>query len=271
MLSISTLLVSLVLSQTARTTGPNDPIETPPENLKQGFYTKCAYFQGMAILGNDKVDDKAFHKLIDFLGKFLAKCDPQVMPTLVKGGSHYSIIADEDGQTSLPELAFQRNDPKMDWNKRARGMGGKEASGGEENILEYDNDRYKGECIYLHEFSHTLDRYAFGRIDPNFRPELRAAYQSAKENGLWKNTYGIGAEAEYFAEGVQMYFDCARGGYPANGVHNEIINREGLKAYDPKLFALIDRTFGANPWRYEGKYNTTGQKESYDLRLKKGG
>lgn len=263
------LLASLL--QTPRTTGPNDPIEAPPEALKQGFYIKCAYYKGMAILGDDKVDDRAFHKIIAVFDKFLAKCDPRVMPTLVKGGTHYSIIADEEGQTSLPELAYEKNDKTIDWDKRARGMGGKEASGGEENILEYDDDRYKGECIYLHEFSHTLDRYAFSKLDPKFREDLRAAWQNAKDTGLWTNTYGIGNTAEYFAEGVQMYFDCARGGTPANGVHNEIINREGLKAYDPKLYALVDREFGGNPWRYEGKYNTTGQKLSYDLRMRNGG
>ncbi len=264
-------LLFAVLGQTpldpARTTGTNDPLEAPPEALRQGFYTKCAYYKGMPILGDDKVDDRAFHKLVAVFDRFLAKCDPQVMPTLVKGGTHYSIIADEEGQTALPELAFQRNDPNMDWDKRARGMGGKTASGGEENILEYEDDRYRGECIYLHEFSHTLDRYAFGRIDPKFRPELRAAYEHAKTAGLWKKTYGIGAEAEYFAEGVQMYFDCARWGEEESGVHNHVINREGLKAYDPRLFALIDRTFGGNPWRYEGKYNTTGQTRSYDFRV----
>jgi uncharacterized protein len=54
-----------------------------------------------------------------------------------------------------------------------------------------------------------------------------------------------------------MYFDCARSASPPNGVHNEICNREQLKKYDPRLFALIDREFGHNPWRYEGSYNTS--------------
>jgi alpha-glucosidase len=250
----------------ARTTGPTEPIGAPPDDLRQGFYTKCAYFRGMAILGNAKVDDRAFHKLVDVFGKELAHCDPRVMPTLVAGGTHYSIIAESDGQTLLPELADERNDATVDWDKRARGMGGRCASGGEENILELPSDRYKGECIYLHEFAHTLDRYAFSVIDPGFRRSLRAAYTHAKGAGLWQNTYGITNQAEYFAEGVQMYFDCARGGNPADGVHNEVINRDQLSSYDPDLFAVIDKAFGHNPWRYEGKYNTTGKVLSYGMR-----
>jgi len=54
-----------------------------------------------------------------------------------------------------------------------------------------------------------------------------------------------------------MYFDCARVANPPNGVHNQVGNRVGLKAYDPRLFAIVDREFGGNPWRYEGKYNKT--------------
>jgi hypothetical protein len=250
----------------ARTTGPADPIEAPPENLRQDFYSKCAYFQGMPILGNAKVDDRAFHKLIEALGKELANCDPRVMPTMVRLGVHYSIISATDGQTLLPELADLRNDPKVDWDKRARGMGGRDCSGGEENILEFPNDRYRGESIYIHEFAHTLDRYAFTVIDPAFAHDLRAAYRHAKTAGLWSNTYSITNQSEYFAEGVQMYFDCARGGNPADGVHNEIINREGLQKYDPDLFDLIDREFGKNPWRYEGAYNTTGKAHSLGVR-----
>jgi hypothetical protein len=266
-----TLLLPLAIAATTApaapiTTGPADPIGPPPAELRQGFYTKCAYLQGMPILGNDRVDDRAFHTLIDVLGKVLARCDRRVMPTLVAGGTHYSIIAEHDGQTLLPELAELRHDPRVDWDKRARGMGGRCASGGEENILELPSDRYRGECIYLHEFAHTLDRYAFSVIDPGFRQSLQDAYRHAKATGLWQNTYGITNPAEYFAEGVQMYFDCACGGYPADGVHNEVINREQLARYDPALFAVIDAAFGHNPWRYEGRYNTTGKTLSYGVR-----
>ena len=42
-------------------------------------------------------------------------------------------------------------------------------------------------------------------------------------------------------------------------VHNEIYNREGLKRNDPLLFALVDRDFKANRWRYEGSCNTTNK------------
>jgi alpha-glucosidase len=241
-----------------QTTRPEDPIVAPPASLAYGgFYTKCVYFDGLPILGSSKVADGALRKIVDTFGKMLARCPAGTVEELVKAGCHYSIIAESEGQTDLPEYADLRNDPHMDWNKRARGLGGRETSGGEENILEYPSDRYVGESIYIHEFAHTLDEFGFSKVDPAFRSDLNDAYAKAMAEGLWHDTYSKSNPAEYFAEGVQMYFDCARVADPPNGIHNQVGNREGLKKYDPRLFAVVDRVFGGNPWRYEGKYNKT--------------
>jgi alpha-glucosidase len=236
----SLLLTAVVSAQTAYTTLPNDPIMKPSPSLEQGFYSKMVSFQGMPILASSKVDDKALRKIVETFSKMLAKAPRTVMESLVAAGCHYSIIGEKEGQTDLPEYANLRKDPNMDWNKRARGLGGKYTSGGEENILELPSDRYRGESIYIHEFAHTLDEFGFSRVDRT-----------------WKNTYAMTNEAEYWAEGVQDYFDCNMKAVPSNGIHNEVCNREQLKWYDAKLFALIDRSFGENPWRYEGKYCRT--------------
>ena len=242
----------------AHTTRSDSPIVKPPASLSYGgFYVKCVYFRGLPILGSSKVEDAALRKIVVTFDKMLASVPKGTMKALVDAGCHYSIIAEEEGQTDLPEYADLRNDPNTDWNKRARGLGGKYTSGGEENILEYPTDRYKGESIYIHEFAHTLDEFGFSKVDKDFVRDITDAYEKAMAEGLWKDTYSRTNRAEYFAEGVQMYFDCARVATPPNGVHNEIGNRKGLNKYDPRLFAVVDRVFGGNPWRYEGKYNTT--------------
>src|SRR5579871_1794698 len=270
MISGTWLLVAAILSSTAepvrqdtvdphpRTTGPNEPIGPPPAELSyEGFYHKCAYFHGLPIIGSEKVDDRAFHVIVKTFGKLLARVPEASIQELVKAHSHYSIIAAVEGQTDLPEYWNLKNDPNTDWNKRARGLGGRNTSGGEENILEFPNDRYRGESIYIHEFAHTLASVVFSRTDPKFRSDLREAYDKAMAEGLWKKTYSATNRDEYWAEGVQMYFDCARSASPPNGVHNEVCNRVQLKRYDPRLFNLVDREFNHNPWRYEGAYCTT--------------
>ncbi len=246
-----------LLALQAATTGPNDPILKPDEPLAKGFYTKQVFFQGLPILGSDRVEDRALRRIVENFGKMMAKAPKELMPSLVRRGSHYSIIAFEEGQTDLPEYRHMKNDPKTDWDKRARGLGGRTTSGGEENILEYPEDRYRGESIYIHEFAHTLASEGFTKIDKAFSDDLKAAYEGAIKDGLWTKTYAATNQHEYWAEGVQSYFDCNRSASPPNGIHNEICDREGLKCYDPRLFALVDRCFGGNPWRYEGKYNTT--------------
>ncbi|HEY0865746.1 MAG TPA: hypothetical protein VGE01_00110, partial [Fimbriimonas sp.] len=250
-----TVLAASFLEPIRHTTGPADPILPPPEAHRHGgFYTQCAYFHGMPILASDKVDSRALRVVVDTFEKMLSRMPEDWVDHLAKAGSHYSIIAEEEGQTDLPEYRHLKDDPKTDWNKRARGLGGLNASGGEENILELPSDRYKGESIFIHEFAHTLDSVVLRKKDPGFRSELRSAYDKAMAKGLWKETYAATNPEEYWAEGVQTYFDCNRRASPPNGIHNEIGNREELRAYDEALFRLLDRVFGSNPWRYEGSY-----------------
>ncbi|MES2763633.1 MAG: hypothetical protein V4677_15570, partial [Bacteroidota bacterium] len=62
-------------------------------------------------------------------------------------------------------------------------------------------------------------------------------------NGLWKNTYAISDFNEYWAEGVQDYFNTNLQAIPTDGIHNSINTREELKKYDPLLFKFISQYF----------------------------
>ena len=137
--------------------------------------------------------------------------------------------------------------PKEYWDRRARGLGGRITSCGEENLLNLKGDRYRNENILVHEFSHAVHRYGIGSLDRAFDGRLKATYARAIEAGLWKGTYAATNHSEYWAEGVQSYYDCNA---PPNASHNDVNTREKLARYDPDLFALIDETFAKNPWRY---------------------
>ena len=78
---------------------------------------------------------------------------------------------------------------------------------------------------------------------------MQQAYDHAKAAGLWDRTYAIVNAEEYWAEGVQDYFDTNLTSDPPNGIHNAIGTRDKLKTYDPQLFALIDGAFKGAPWR----------------------
>src|SRR4029079_3904329 len=144
--------------------------------------------------------------------------------------------------------------PQTDWNRRCRGVGATlvrpACSGTEENLLQLDDDRYHGESILIHEFGHTMLVMGLDGIEPTFRADLWAAYADAMARGLFTNTYAATNADEYWAEGVQDWFDANLTAKPANGIHNEIGTRAALKTYDPALARLLERVFGNDEWRW---------------------
>jgi hypothetical protein len=82
-------------------------------------------------------------------------------------------------------------------------------------------DRYRGENILIHEFSHTMLTMGVEKLDPEFRIKLTRAYTNAIASKKWQNTYAATNVDEYWAEGVQDWFDCNLCVKPSNGIHNQ--------------------------------------------------
>jgi alpha-glucosidase len=252
-------LLALVLAASAR--APADAPEVAPaprlriaavspelrEQLKlDPFYQKHLDLEGLPILTSAKVSDAALAEAAYLIRQMLAE-RPDILKAMVKSRVRFVIMAPTEMTTDVPEQRHMKNDPKTNWDKRARGLGGRITSCGEENLLNLKGDRYRNENILIHEFSHAIHRYGIGTLDRTFDARLKATYTRATEGGLWKGTYAATNHSEYWAEGVQSYYDCNN---PPNASHNDVNTREKLAKYDPDLFALIDETFGKNPWRY---------------------
>ncbi|HEX4608891.1 MAG TPA: hypothetical protein VH092_11860 [Urbifossiella sp.] len=209
------------------------------------FYQKYAGLDGLPILGSGKVSDAGLAEARYLIRQMLAE-RPDVLKEMARRGVRFVVMAPAEMTTDVPE---QRNmTPKDYWDKRARGLGGKLTSCGEENLLNLKGDRYPRESILIHEFSHAVHRFGIGSLDRTFDVRLKEAYRAAADAGRWKDTYAATNHSEYWAEGVQSYFDC--NAPPGKGVHNDVNTREKLARYDPDLFGLIDVSFGKNPWRY---------------------
>jgi len=137
--------------------------------------------------------------------------------------------------------------PGDTWDNRARGgLGATKArpvsSGTEENVLCYNNDPYQAplgvhEDIFLHEFAHSVDLMALEDLNPDFRDAVQAAYDDAVANNLFENTYADDNVEEYWAEGVQTWFNANLESDPPNGLHNSVNTRAELASYDPALKA----------------------------------
>jgi cyclophilin family peptidyl-prolyl cis-trans isomerase len=159
------------------------------------------------------------------------------------------VMAWNEFTTDVPEHAHL--EPAVYWDRRARGLGATPdapaVSCAEENLLAFPGDPYEAESILIHEFAHAIHAMGLNRVDPTFEVRLGETYARAKERGMWRGTYAITNPAEYWAEGVQSWFDDNR---ENDALHNRVNTRSELRDYDPELAALCAEIFGDGVWRY---------------------
>ena len=224
-------------------------VKSPPAELKApAFYTKYLDADGYPIVASAKVNDYALKEAAYLVNLMLAK-RPDVRAAMVKSGSRLCIIAHNEFTTDLPE--WSRMTPKDYWDARARGTGGSAddplCSCGEENLLAFPGDPYAAENILIHEFAHNIHLRGMVNVDPTFDTRVKAAYDTAMKSGLWKGKYASVNHHEYFAEGVQSWFDNNR---VNDHDHNHVHLRSQLLTYDPGLAALCREVFGDTVLKY---------------------
>jgi hypothetical protein len=231
-------------------------VSAPPASLNADpFYGKHIDVMGLPILSSSAVSDKALREAAWIARRMLSAVSPKVVEAMRANNVRIAIIGSEEQTTDIPEYRnFNTLFPGTDWNARTRGVGATKripvVSGAEENLLCWPSDRYRGENIFLHEFAHTIADLGLKDVDPNFDGNLRTAFADARKAGLWDNTYAATNPSEYWAEGVQSYFDANRRADPPNGVHNHVATREELRYYDLRLYELIDQVFQSTLWRW---------------------
>ena len=227
----------------------------PPAHLKlDRFYRKHIDVRGFPIVSSSRVPDSALYAARGLVLKMTAH-RPEILREMARRGVRLAVMSKDEVTIDIPEHRdLYQAFPQTDWNRRARGLGATTArpavSVGEENLLGYREDRYRGESIFIHEFSHAMHIMGLRYTDSAFESALKAAYDSAISKGLWKNTYAATNVEEYWAEGVQSWFDANLQANPPNGVHNEINTREELKQYDPDLARLTESVYGPSTWRW---------------------
>jgi hypothetical protein len=209
------------------------------------FYQKYADANGLPVVTSVNPDDRALVLACELVVEMVSERE-DVRQALITNKVHFTIIGIDEQTTDIPEYSMYPN-----WyNTRARGLGGQVSSCAEENILCQSGDRWRGESICVHEFGHTISIYGLYSADRTFESRLNTLYQTAKSAGLFANTYAMDNAQDYWAEGVQDWYDTNLQSIPANGVHNQINTREELRSYDPSLYNLIDELLPqATQWR----------------------
>jgi len=233
--------------------------DPPDKDGVPTFYTQRVSAHGYPIVASAKVNLHALKEAAYLVDLMLAK-RPDVREAMIKSGSRLSILAWNEFTTDQPEWRWLAKDPvpgfpgvspRNFYDARARGMGGSETdpfcSCGEENLLGYPGDPYSTENILIHEFAHNIHLRGMANVDPGFDGRVKTAYDAAMKAGLWKGKYASVNHHEYFAEGVQSWFDDNR---ENDHDHNHVNTRVELTEYDPGLAALCREVFGDTVLKY---------------------
>ncbi|GAB4135218.1 MAG: hypothetical protein Tsb009_01280 [Planctomycetaceae bacterium] len=248
----------------AKTSAADFQVTKPPAELKLSpFYKKYVSANGYPVIASGKVNDYALKEAAYLINLMLAE-RPDVRKAMIKSGSRMIIMAYNEYTTQVPEHSHLR--PKDYWDVRARGLGGSRTdpvcSCGEENLLAFPGDPYSSENILIHEFAHNIHLRGMVNVDKTFDSRLKQAYDSAMANGLWKGKYASVNHHEYWAEGVQSWFNNNR---ENDHDHNHVNTRKELKEYDPKLAALCEEVFGTTKLVYtKPTTRLTGHMKGYD-------
>lgn len=238
------------------------------------FYTQITHLRGFPIVASANVNPYALKEVSYICDLMLAK-RPDVLQAMVDSGARLCIIAHTEFTTDLPEFRDMSDEPmpgfekfsgKDYWDARARGTGGSPTDPfctcAEENVLGYPGDPYEKECILIHEFAHNIHLRGLMNVDPTFDTRLEETFKAAMKAGLWKGKYASVNRHEYFAEGVQSWFDNNR---ENDSDHNHVNTRAELLEYDPGLAALCREVFGDTEVKYtKPATRLTGHLEGYD-------
>jgi hypothetical protein len=228
-----------------------DVVAAPPAGVDP-FYQKYRDANGIPVLSSAAVADTALVSACLVVVRMLSARD-DVRQTMIGQQMRVAVIARNEVTTDLPDYRnlYTLFPNEEDWDV-LRGVGATVmipvSSAGEENVLCQDDDPNAGENMLVHTFAIAV-RLGLQAADSTFAARLQAARDEARAAGLWEGTIAARDPMQYFAEGVEDWFDTSPDVSPPDGVHNEINTREELLAYDPNLASLVREAMPNDAWR----------------------
>ena len=237
-------------------------VSSIPESIRDfldlhPFYQKRVEIGEFSIIGSSKVSDFAMKEAAYLIDNMVGK-RKELLVTLNQNKARFVIMARNEFTTDIPEHSDLT--PSKYWDRRARGLGATFArpavSCGEENLLGLPGDPYARENILIHEFAHALHQMALIQLDDSFQNQIEGCFKNSIEQNIWEGTYASTNVNEYWAEGVQSWFNTNR---ENDRDHGWIDTRKELEKADPQLANLIEKTLGNSEWRYQLPHNRNPQ------------
>ncbi|MDD6836809.1 MAG: hypothetical protein PUF04_06585, partial [bacterium] len=100
-------------------------ITAPPAELKlDPFYKKYMNVNGIHVVSSWRVPDSCFYAAYISIKALTDVLPAEVMESLTSRNTRIGIMARYEGTTDIPEQAFVAKDTTLNWDVRARGLGG---------------------------------------------------------------------------------------------------------------------------------------------------
>ncbi|MFN0092593.1 MAG: hypothetical protein ACKVWR_20360, partial [Acidimicrobiales bacterium] len=248
----------------ARTPAPSAPpsgdgrCEVVPAEPAYGFdpfYEKVCVVDGVPIVAAGVVEDAALRAAADIAHNMLLP-RPDLRAQMIANGLRIGVLGRRQQATEMPEYRdLTTRYPGRDWNA-ARAYGARPGRplmiAPEENLTCGPADTYPGQSVLTHELGHSVLDLAVAFVDPTFKGRLADAFRQAQGMTVYRRSYAMTDLDEYWAEGVQDYFDASTRGVGddggGNGYDSPIATRAELAAADPVLHGLIAEVFTDRRW-----------------------
>jgi hypothetical protein len=251
--------------------------EPPPKLKIDSSYTKFTWAREFIVLGRG-ASDQALLKANDTIRKMFAYRH-DILKTLIEAGARLVVLGPGERISDLPEFKSVREQGVdslarfLDYSSHTKIL-----VVGQENVLGDPNEPLVGANQVIRGFAKAIYEATARRpIDPNwekrgrsvqqyelrvqrldirFDQRLGVLYDQAMKAGKWKGTPAAIDHVDYWAAGVLAYFDAQGQDTVPEGAPHPVTTREGLKSYDPGLFALVNETMayeGHVDWRFQDR------------------
>ena len=237
-------------------------IAPPPQFKVDPYYSKFTYAREFVVLGSKQTSDAALLKANDTIRKMFAYRH-DILKSMIADGARLVVLGKGERVSDLPEFREAAKKAGFD-SARYRDYipSIKLMVVPEENVLRMPSDPFAGKDMVVSVFakglyqvcgtrpSQAVDKKGpkqqyelrVKRLDIEFDQQLAKLHESARAAKLWQGTPADRDRIEYWAAGVEAYFDAAGAGYPPHGADRPITTRELLKSYDAGLYALVDES-----------------------------
>ena len=217
----------------------------PPAHVKApAIYTQWVDADGFPVVATNAVNPRALDEAAWIIKNMLAH-QPGWLRKLGDAGS-FLVILEHTKLLAHFEISMGVENP--DYERRLRGLFiDKAAAAGEDRTLNYwvKLGKYYSDMAspVVHEVTHIIHHILLENTD--FETRLSTAYNAAKEQGLWGNSYVVKNRKEYLAVGANIWFG-ERIPWLRKYVDS---SRESLQQYDSNLADLLEEVFGNYDWR----------------------